>query len=55
MEPLDDFQNIATSTKPWSTWVDAGDLRLLVVVGTRLGTGADPQGSKHAVPVGGDE
>ena len=32
-----------------------GDLRLLVVVGTRLGTGADPQGSEHAVPMGGDE
>ena len=32
-----------------------GDLRLLVVVGTRLDTGADPQGSEHAVPVGGDE
>ena len=26
-----------------------------MVVGTRLGTGADPQGSDHAVPVGGDE
>ena len=32
-----------------------GDLRLLVVVGTRLDTGADPQGSEQAVPVGGDE
>ena len=32
-----------------------GDLRLLPVVGTRLNTGADPQGSEHAVPVGGDE
>ena len=31
------------------------DLRLLVVVGTRLDTGAAPQGSGHAVPVGGDE
>ena len=32
------------------------DLRLLVVVGTRLDSGADPQGSEpHAVPVGGDE
>ena len=32
-----------------------GDLRL-VVVGTRLDSGADPQGSEpHAVPVGGDE
>ena len=25
------------------------------MVGTRLGTGADPQGSGHTVPVGGDE
>ena len=32
-----------------------GDLRLLVVVGTRLDTGAAPQGSEHAVPVGGDD
>ena len=33
-----------------------GDLRLLVVVGTRLDSGADPQGSEpHAVPVAGDE
>ena len=32
-----------------------GDLRLLVVVGTRLDTGAAPQGSEHAVPVGSDE
>ena len=32
-----------------------GDLSLLLVVGTRLGSGADPQGSElHAVPVGGD-
>ena len=32
-----------------------GDLRLLVVAGTRLSTGADPQRSEHAGPVGGDE
>ena len=32
-----------------------GDLRLLVVVGTRPDTGVDPQGSEHAVLVGGDE
>ena len=32
-----------------------GDLKLLVVVGTRLGESAAPQGSEHAVPVGGDE
>ena len=32
-----------------------GDLKLLVVVGTRLDTGAAPQGSEHAVPVGADE
>ena len=31
-----------------------GDLRLLVVVGTRLETGAAPQGSEHAVLAGGD-
>ena len=31
------------------------DLRLLVVVGTRLDIGAAPRGSGHAVPVGGDE
>ena len=33
----------------------SGDLRLLVVVGTRLDTGADPQGSEHAVRQGVDE
>ena len=32
-----------------------GDLKLLVVVGTRLDESAAPQGSEHAVPVGGDE
>ena len=32
-----------------------GDLELLVVVGTRLGESAAPQGSEHAVQVGGDE
>ena len=32
-----------------------GDLKLLVVVGTRLDESAAPQGSKHAVPVGSDE
>ena len=32
-----------------------GDLKLLVVVGTCLDAGAAPQGSEHAVPVGGDE
>ena len=32
-----------------------GDLKLLVVVGTRLGESAAPQGSEHVVPVGGDE
>ena len=32
-----------------------GGLKLLVVVGTRLDEGAAPQGSEHAVPVGGDE
>ena len=32
-----------------------GDLKLLVVVGTRLDESAAPQGSKHAIPVGGDE
>ena len=32
------------------------DSRLLVVVGTRLDSGAGPQGPEpHAVPVGGDE
>ena len=32
------------------------DPRLLVVVGTRNGSGADPQGPEpHEVPVGGDE
>ena len=32
-----------------------GDLKLLVVVGTRLGESAALQGSEHAVPVGSDE
>ena len=32
-----------------------GDLKLLVVVGTRLDESAAPQGSEHAVLVGGDE
>ena len=32
-----------------------GDLKLVVVVGTRLDESAAPQGSEHAVPVGGDE
>ena len=32
-----------------------GDLKLLVVVGTRLDESAAPQGSEHAVPVGSDE
>ena len=32
-----------------------GDLKLLLVVGTRLDASAAPQGSEHAVPVGGDE
>ena len=32
-----------------------GDLKLLVVVGTRLYESATPQGSEHAVPVGSDE
>ena len=32
-----------------------GDLKLLVVVGTRLDASAALQGSEHAVPVGGDE
>ena len=32
-----------------------GDLKLLVVVGTRLDESAVPQASEHAVPVGGDE
>ena len=32
-----------------------GDLKLVVVVGTRLDESATPQGSEHAVPVGGDE
>ena len=32
-----------------------GDLKLLVVVGTRLDKSAAPQGSEHAVLVGGDE
>ena len=32
-----------------------GDPKLLVVVGTRLNESAAPQGSEHAVPVGGDE
>ena len=32
-----------------------GDLKLLVVVGTRLDGSAAPQGSEHAVPVGSDE
>ena len=32
-----------------------GDLKLLVVVGTRLDASAAPQGSEHAVPVRGDE
>ena len=32
-----------------------GDLKLLVVVGTRLNESAAPQGSEHAVPVGSDE
>ena len=32
-----------------------GDLKLLVVVGTRLDESAAPQGSEHAVPVGDDE
>ena len=32
-----------------------GDLKLLVVVGTRLDKSAAPQGSEHAVPVGSDE
>ena len=31
-----------------------GDLKLLVVVGTRLDGSAAPQGSEHAIPVGGD-
>ena len=32
-----------------------GDLKLLVVVGTRLDESAAPQGSEHEVPVGSDE
>ena len=32
-----------------------GDLKLLLVVGTRLEGSAAPQGSEHAVPVGSDE
>ena len=32
-----------------------GDLKLLVVVGTRLDGSAAPQGSERAIPVGGDE
>ena len=32
-----------------------GELKLLVVVGTRLDGSAAPQGSEHAIPVGGDE
>ena len=32
-----------------------GDLKLLVVVRTRLDESAAPRGSEHAVPVGGDE
>ena len=32
-----------------------GDLKLLVVVGTCLDASTAPQGSEHAVPVGGDE
>ena len=32
-----------------------GDLKLLVVVGTRLDESAAPHGSEHAVPVGGDK
>ena len=32
-----------------------GDLKLLVVVGTRLDESAAPQGSEHAVPIGSDE
>ena len=32
-----------------------GDLKLLVVVGTRIDESAAPQGYEHAVPVGGDE
>ena len=32
-----------------------GDLKLLVVLGTRLDESAAPQGSEHAVPVGSDE
>ena len=32
-----------------------GDLKLLVVVGTRLDESAAPQGSEHAFPVGSDE
>ena len=32
-----------------------GDLKLLVVVGTRLDESAAPHGSEHAVPVGSDE
>ena len=32
-----------------------GDLKLVVVVGTRLGECTAPPGSEHAVPVGGDE
>ena len=33
----------------------SGDLKLLVVVGTRLNESSAPQGSEHAVPVGSDE
>ena len=51
----DDVVIVLTSSS-WRLEGRGGDLRLLVVVGTRLDSGADPQESEpHAVPVEGDE
>ena len=40
---------------PTSSSSRGGDLKVLVVVGTRLNGSAAPQGSEHAVPLGSDE
>ena len=46
---------LVPSTSSYRLESRGGDLKLLVVVGTRLDGSAAPRGSEHAIPVGGDE
>ena len=46
---------LVPTTSSYRLEIRGGDLKLLVVVGTRLDASAAPQGSEHGVPVGGDE